>query len=124
MTGRKPKWEGTLDIDEMARRIGARFSTWRRITGYTINESAELMKLLPHHLMAVETGDRHPSWAMVIRMLDITGMTPNEMFSSPEDLSPTADARTLVIQAVDSLSQLSVCVRRLHDIIQRSNVDE
>lgn len=80
--------EVPLTREELARRYAAGVSNWMRLVGYTAQNTASLLDISPSMLSQIMTGGKVPGLELVARTLSVTGMTPNELFASPDYTSP------------------------------------
>lgn len=60
--------------------IGKNIQLLRRQKGLTQEQLAEMVEVSPHHLSAIERGDNLPRLDKLIRIMNVLGCSPNQVF--------------------------------------------
>lgn len=109
----------SFTIDEVSRRVVARMVNWMRMSGYNMSEMARLLDVSTGMISQLIAGERRPSLELVLRIMNVTELTPNELMLSMHDVPKTDDPLQMVRSMSDHHAALGLLIRQVHGALNR-----
>lgn len=108
-----------LTADDLISYFGANLTAWMRFTGNNAKTLAEMLEVTPSMMSYIMTGSRRPGLEMVARTLNVTGMTPGELFAAPEFVTDEEDPMESLRSIAETHAKLGAQIRNLYDRLKK-----
>lgn len=104
-----------MSVDDLTRYYSASLTNWMRMAGYSASETARLLDITPSMLSQIMCGVKRPSLELLARTVCVTGMTPNDVFATPE-FATTADNPMEALRAMsETHAKLGAQIKLLYE---------